>query len=75
MAIGQAQGDLQTLIATLQNTNTQLGNVVKAIQGVLTTIETPTPVTGAPGTPSGTFGVTLPDGSTGYVPYYKTRPS
>jgi hypothetical protein len=70
-------GNLQTLLVTLQQTNQQLGQICKAISGspLLASVTAPVALTSAPPEPDGVFPITLPDGSIGYVPFYRSRPT
>ena len=70
---------LQTLTATLQNINTQLGQLIKQISTSTSSIfpqvqsTATTATTGAatlPANPAGFIQITLPSGSTAKVPYY-----
>jgi hypothetical protein len=83
---GVDPGELQTLLSTLQLTNQQLGQVVKAITGstaavaqALTSANQPqstsvAPLTSAMPEPDGTVALSLSDGSTVYVPFFTRRP-
>lgn len=80
MALGPTDaggaGQLQTLVATLQSTNVQLGHLIKAIQGVIpTTSTTATSATAGsasalPTAPAGYWIVNIPGVGNVKLPYY-----
>jgi hypothetical protein len=75
MAIGDL-AQLQTLISTLQNTNVQLGNLIKAIDNVIPTTGTTAGSATAgggsalPATPAGYWIVNIPGTGNVKLPYY-----
>jgi hypothetical protein len=72
-------GELQTLISTLQNTNVQLGHIIRAIQGA-SPLPPTEPVSAfgpvsnrtgpPPGAPDGYVTVEIPGVGPRLVPYY-----
>ena len=84
---GFDQGELQTLLSTLQQTNIQLGNIAKIVAGSTTAVAQALTRANQPQStsvalmtsvmpePTGTVAITLSDGSTVYVPYFATRPA
>ena len=80
-------GELQTLLATLQQTNQQLGNIAKQLNGSTATVAEALARANQPQStsvamlasampePTGTVAFTLSDGSTVYVPFFATRPA
>lgn len=78
---GVLGGELQTLISTLQSTNVQLGGVIKAIQGLNTSVLSGAmggsstsaaagSATALPATPAGYISVTIPGVGARKMPYY-----
>jgi hypothetical protein len=72
-------GELQTLISTLQNTNTQLGHIIRAIQGASPLPPTEpvifaraefTPTGPLPVEPEGYVTINIPGVGERLIPYY-----
>jgi hypothetical protein len=79
-------GELQTLLSTFQQTNIQLGNIAKQLNGATATVAQALAranqpqstsvalLTSAMPEPDGSVALTLSDGSTVYVPFFSRRP-
>jgi hypothetical protein len=83
---GVDPGELQTLLVTLQQTNTQLGQIAKVIAGSTTAVAAALTRSNQPQStsiallrsampePDGTVAITLSDGEVVYVPFFTRRP-